>query len=371
MRHRPSYRDRARLLVAVSLIVCSGPAATAQPGCSLSDSALRATRTIEIDASTGPIFGAFTKQAKEISFLRPKEVVLTFDDGPMPWITRSIMDSLDAFCVKATFFSVGRMAIAYPDVVKEIIARGHTLGTHTMTHPFNMHRMAPYKAHEDIERGFAAVAAAAGTPIAPFFRFPGLADSRDLLDYLQTRGIATFTVDVVSDDSYIHDPTRLAATTLARVEQNGGGIILFHDIKRSTAKALPQILKGLQSRGFKVVHMRAAAPVQPHLDLLVAMTEKLAKGKKSQTNQTLVPFYGSVGPEPRSELQDDEVTVIAHPPRVRTLAKPDQPRASDTMSSTAGDRPAIVKSDGSNAPTNYRKSDENSRPTVPNSPNLR
>lgn len=368
MRHRQYCRLLVPMLCTAILIVCAGPAIAAEQACSVSDSALRATRTIEIDSSTGPIFGVFTKQAKEVSFLRPNEVVLTFDDGPMPWITRSIMDSLDTYCVKATFFSVGRMALAYPDVVKEIIARGHTLGTHTMTHPFNMHRMAPSKAHEDIERGFAAVAAAAGTPIAPFFRFPGLADSRALLDYLQTRGIATFTVDVVSDDSYIHDPTRLAATTLARVEQNGGGIILFHDIKRSTAKALPQILKGLQSRGFKVVHMRAAAPVQPHLDLLVAMTEKLAKGKKPQTNQTLVPFYGSVGPEVPSSLHDHEVTVIAPPPRVRSMVKPAHPRASDSLGATSEDRPAIVKSDGSHGPTNHRKPDANIAPLPPNSP---
>ena len=367
-------RQRRNLLIVVwllhvaSLILSTHPAQASEQPCSVGDIGLRATRTIEIDASTGPIFGAFTKQTKEASFLRPKEVVLTFDDGPMPWITRSIMDTLDAFCVKATFFSVGRMALAYPDVVKELIARGHTLGSHTMTHPFNMHRMSPSKAHDEIERGFAAVAAAAGTPIAPFFRFPGLADSRDLLDYLQTRGIAAFTVDVVSDDSYIHDPGRLAATTLARIEQNGGGIVLFHDIKRSTAKALPQILKGLQTRGFKVVHMRAAAPVQPHLDLLVAMTEKLAKGRKSSANQTLIPFYGAVGPEPRSGAQVDEVTVIAPPPRVRSTAKPAPPTASDSRGAVTKSRPAIVKSDGSSASGHHSISTPNTAPIAPNSP---
>ena len=55
-----------------------------------------------------------TKRTKETSFLEPKEVVLTFDDGPVPWVTTPILDTLDKFCTKATFFSVGEMALAYP-----------------------------------------------------------------------------------------------------------------------------------------------------------------------------------------------------------------------------------------------------------------
>jgi peptidoglycan/xylan/chitin deacetylase (PgdA/CDA1 family) len=238
------------------------------------------SRIVEIDAAGGPLFGDFTHRIKEPSFLGPKEVVLTFDDGPLPTVTRSILDTLDRFCTKATFFSVGRMAIAYPSMVREVLTRGHTVGAHTWSHPLNLPRLKPEKAHDEIERGFAAVALAAGQPIAPFFRFTGLADSDPLLAYLQTRGVASFTVDVVSDDSYIGDPGRLAQVTLQRIEARQGGIVLFHDIKVATAKALPAILSELRARGYKVVHMRASAPLRPLETYTSALVPLLVRSER-------------------------------------------------------------------------------------------
>ncbi|MFN0219731.1 MAG: polysaccharide deacetylase family protein [Hyphomicrobium sp.] len=275
-------------------------------------------RIVEIDTSGGPIFGSFTKQSHEAAFLRPKEVVLTFDDGPMPWITRSILDTLGAYCARATFFAVGRMAIAYPDVVRDVAARGHTLASHTMTHPFNMPRMSAARAQDEIERGFAAVSAAAGHPIAPFFRFPGLADSAALLDYLQQRGIAAFTVDVVTNDSYITSPSRLAERTLAEIERAGGGIVLFHDIKRATAKALPEILKALRTRGYTIVHLTSAAPVAPRVELLADFSDGIAAARKPPgAPPTLMPFYGTVGPNPALAAEDPGITRLAPEPRSR------------------------------------------------------
>jgi enamine deaminase RidA (YjgF/YER057c/UK114 family) len=104
------------------------------------------------------------------------------------------------------------------------------------------------------------VTLAAGTPIAPFFRFPGLSDSTDLVAYLGERGVATFTVDVVSNDSYIPSPDRLVERTLKQLDSHGGGIMLFHDIKPQTARALPTILAAMKQRGYRVVHI---VPKQP------------------------------------------------------------------------------------------------------------
>ena len=255
---------------------------------------LGVARTIEIDAKGGPIYGEITKATKEASFLGPKEVVLTFDDGPMPWITSSILDILDQHCTKATFFSVGRMAIAYPETTRTIMQRGHTLGTHTWSHPLNIARLRPEKAIDEIERGFAAVAMASGQPIAPFFRFPGLSDSSVLLDHMQSRGIASFTVDVVSNDSFIGDPRRLAQLTLQRVEQRQGGIILFHDIKASTAKALPSILAELALRGYRVVHLKSTRPIDPVKTFDAELGPMLAKVEVAAgARRPLVPFFGA------------------------------------------------------------------------------
>jgi peptidoglycan/xylan/chitin deacetylase (PgdA/CDA1 family) len=275
---------------------------------------LSVSRVVEIDASGGPLYGDISKYAREDSFLQPKEVVLTFDDGPMPWITKSILDTLDRYCTKATWFAVGRMAIAYPNSVKDIMARGHTMGTHTWSHPLNLRRLSVDKATDQIERGFAAVAMAAGQPIAPFFRFPGLSDSDPLLAHLQSRGVATFTVDVVSNDSYIGDANKLAQYTIRQIEQRQGGIVLFHDIKAATAKALPTILAALKQKGYKVVHLRSKAAFQPNAELVAELQPALAKAQAAQKANTMVPFYGAVIPG-YAELPVTELAPAARPRR--------------------------------------------------------
>ena len=302
-------------------LLASGAAAQVTDACR---GGLGVARIVEIDTSSGPLYGDITRYAKEDRFLAPREVVLTFDDGPMPWITRSILDTLDRFCTKATFFSVGRMALAYPASVKDVLARGHTLGGHTHTHPLNIARLRSDRSVDEIERGFAAIALAAGQPIAPFFRFPGLSDSPGLLAHLQSRGIAAFTVDVVSNDSFIGDPGRLARLTLDRIEAQQGGIVLFHDIKAATAKALPTILAGLVEAGYKVVHMRAKSPVVPLNDYYSTLTPMLAKAEAAAASgkTPLVPFYGpsgSVGSE--SAAAEPTVTELSPVPRVREAAE--------------------------------------------------
>ncbi len=264
----------ARLLVSVAAI-CIAPVWAAGAAGAACPDGIGVARTVEIDTSGGPLFGVITKQVHEKSFLAPKEVVLTFDDGPMPGVTKSILDTLDRHCTKATFFSVGQMAIAYPELVQEVIQRGHTLGTHTWSHPMNLRRLKGEQAREQIELGFAAVTLAAGKPIAPFFRFPGLNDSPSLLEHLERRDIAAFSVDVVSNDSYIADPGRLIDRTLAQAEAEHGGIMLFHDIKPQTARALPAILTELKARGFMVVHMRAKAPFKSDTHYTAALQDRL------------------------------------------------------------------------------------------------
>ena len=307
-------------------LFCSVVAQATAAACTAPDGGLGVTRTLEIDATSGPLFGSVTHQVREPSFLKPKEVVLTFDDGPMPWVTKSILDTLDRYCTKATFFSVGRMALAYPSTVKDILARGHTLGSHTMTHPFNMPQMKIDAATDEIEKGFAAVSTAAGVPIAPFFRFTGLADSARLLAYMQARNMASFTVDVVSNDSYIHDPKALADRTLKEVTRHRGGIILFHDIKTTTAKALPDILERLKEGGFSVVHLTATPGAEPMPSIMTALAPKLATVGQEKAP---VAFYGTVGPEK---------VAIKHGGGVMTVSSPLRDRSSPIVQTNADNK---------------------------------
>lgn len=311
-----------RGLLALALLLGSAPGAAAAAECPDAARALGVERIVEIDASTGALFGDMSKQDKEPSFLGPKEVVLTFDDGPVPWITKSILDTLDQYCTKATFFSVGQMALAYPASVKEVLARGHTLGGHTWSHPLNLRQLSLEKAKDQIERGFAAVALAAGQPTAPFFRFPGLSDSGPLLQHLQGRGIAAFTVDVVSNDSYIRSAARLAQYTLRQLEARQGGIMLFHDIKAATAKALPDILAELKARGYKVVHMHPAATLTTLAEYDAELTPALAKTTNAAADgkPALVPFYGAVGPVGADGTTTPPVSQLVPAAKVRVAA---------------------------------------------------
>jgi peptidoglycan/xylan/chitin deacetylase (PgdA/CDA1 family) len=337
-----------RSLASTALLILSAAAiqpAIAAETCPKPETALGVSRIVEIEAKTGPLFGAFSKYEKEPRFLGPKEVVLTFDDGPLPRYTKPILDALDQFCTKATFFSVGEMAMAYPDMVKEVIGRGHTLGTHTWSHPMNLRRQGLDKAKDQIERGFAAVALAAGKPIAPFFRFPGLSDSGPLLSYLQDRGIAAFTVDVVSNDSYIGSPDRLAKRTLDLIDKQNGGIVLFHDIKASTAKALPHILAELKKRGYKVVHMRSKSEFTPLPELTAELEAKSAKvAEKEGAKPKLVPFFEAIAPSTLDAAgSEPQVTELAPEARERTHAGGTHATADDPVAADGTIAPAPRK----------------------------
>src|SRR5580700_9204668 len=99
-------------------------AAPAQPGCDRPN-ALGVARTVQIDTTGGPGFGF--EHFKTHDFLRPKEVVLTFDDGPWPGRTPVVLAALASECVKATFFPVGKHAMARPDILKQVAEQGHTV----------------------------------------------------------------------------------------------------------------------------------------------------------------------------------------------------------------------------------------------------
>jgi peptidoglycan-N-acetylglucosamine deacetylase len=220
--------------------------------------ALGVSRTVEIDTTGGPWFGT---PRGDPGFLAPGEVVLTFDDGPMPRYTRPILAALGAQCSKATFFMLGEMAAEYPDLVKEVAALGHTIGTHTWSHP-NLKRLSDEQVRAQIESAFTVIEKAAGQPIAPFFRYPFLSESESAIAYLKSRDVAQFAIDIDSFDWRTRSPHSVIARVMAGLAHRGRGIILFHDIHASTAGALPQLLSVLKEKGFQIVHLRAKASMQ-------------------------------------------------------------------------------------------------------------
>ena len=252
----------------------AGGAALAQGACP-DPSKLGVTRTVEIDTTGGPGFGF--EHYKAYDFLRLKEVVLTFDDGPQVNTTHRILEALAAQCTKATFFSVGWMAAGLPEILRDVAKAGHTVGTHTWKHiPINkLKDDAEWKA--EIEKGFSAARRAVGGPIAPFFRFPALKDSKESLSYLASRNIGVFSTDIDSFDFITRTPDALVKKVMDKLERKTKGIVLMHDIQPNTAKAVPALLAELKAKGYKIVHMTAKAEVKT-LAEYDALIEKDMKG---------------------------------------------------------------------------------------------
>jgi peptidoglycan/xylan/chitin deacetylase (PgdA/CDA1 family) len=216
--------------------------------------ALGTSRTLVVDPSEHARLGAM--QYRETLPLADREVVLTFDDGPLPPYSTRVLDVLAAECVKATYFLVGGMAKAYPHVVARIAAEGHTIGTHSQNHPMTFHTMTLARAQQEIDGGIASVTTAlGGGPPAPFFRFPGLLRASPVERYLASRNLMTWSADIPSDDWRGITDKEIIRRTLERLEAQGRGIVLLHDIKPATALALPKLLRKLKARGYSVVHV--------------------------------------------------------------------------------------------------------------------
>jgi peptidoglycan/xylan/chitin deacetylase (PgdA/CDA1 family) len=224
--------------------------------------ALGIGRTVEIDTTGGPGFGF--EHFKELDFLKDHEVVLTFDDGPWVENTPAVLKALADECTTGIFFEIGKHATYYPEIAKQVYAAGHTIGTHTWSHATLVNKkLSEDQRKEEIEKGISAVKwALGGISPAPFFRFPALQHPPELVTYLGTRNIAIFSCDLDSFDFKARNAKQVIDVTFKKLEKNGKGIILMHDFHKHTAEALPEMLKRLKAEGYKVVAMRAKAPVQ-------------------------------------------------------------------------------------------------------------
>ncbi len=261
---------RSWIGVGVLFLLASGVSQAFAADCADAPKTTGLSRTIALDSTGGKQFGRL--QYPETAPLRSKEVVLTFDDGPSPVHTKVILDTLDKHCVKATFFTVGRMAIFSPKVLKLIARRGHTIATHTWSHPRDLSKLPVEEAKLEIEKGFVASAHALGEPIAPFFRFPGLNDSPELNAYLASRDISVWSVDVVSGDTHPGmTPDQLFHDTLERLRKMGRGVVLFHDLKAVTAETLDSFLTALRSEGFKIVHTVSNSSYKANAELVARL----------------------------------------------------------------------------------------------------
>jgi len=246
--------------------------------------------------------------------LADHEVVLTFDDGPLPRNSNKVLEILAEQCVKATFFEIGLMAKASPEGIRKLRDAGHTIGTHTQDHPLSMNHMSTERAKQEIDAGIASVKAALGdgadTALAPFFRIPGLLRADNVEQYLAAQGIQIWSADLVADDWHHISTSRVYDLAIKRLEANRKGILLLHDIQARTAAALPRILNELKARGYHIVHVvpatadRPATPTDPQQWLshpriengLIAHWPKIPNFVFADLGQLPVPAFSDLGP---------------------------------------------------------------------------
>jgi peptidoglycan/xylan/chitin deacetylase (PgdA/CDA1 family) len=241
--------------MALPFALSGGLNAATVGACPGNPNALGTSRTIVVDPREHIRIG--TMDYAETLPLVDREVVLTFDDGPIPPYTGKVLDILAAECVRATYFIVGDMAKEYPALVRRAYDEGHTIGTHSMSHPMRFRALSVERGNAQIDDGIAATAAALGDPdrLAPFFRFPGFGHTAAAHEHAAARGLMVWGADVPADDWHKLGPREVARRAVQRLEYKGKGVLLLHDIHQRTVDALPLILQELKARGFRVVHV--------------------------------------------------------------------------------------------------------------------
>lgn len=256
--------DRLRFFVkifvrSIPLLFCSAVLAFGLTGCydkgmpgpywksakeDVYKSALQIINKHEADLKRGLKWHVFLRGNPRI-----KHLALTFDDGPHPQYTPALLKILEHYHVKATFFLVGEVAEAHPDLVGAEVAAGHCIANHTYHH-VKLTRVPPDMVVTEIKACGEVLKAITGK--APrFFRPPGGDYNDQVLEVAEALGYDTILWTDDPGDYASPGAKNIEGYIFAKV--SNGGIILIHDGIQQTIDALPKILDYLQDRGFEFV----------------------------------------------------------------------------------------------------------------------
>ncbi len=332
---------RLTALAAFGLLAGLAVHAASAADCPGHPNALGTSRTLVVDPREHPRVG--TMQYPETLPLADHEVVLTFDDGPLPRYSNKILDILAAECVKATFFTIGNMARSSPEGVRKLLAEGQTIGTHTQDHPLSMNHMPTERARQEIDDGIASAKAALGdnaAALSPFFRIPGLLRADNVEEYAAEQGIQVWSADFLADDWRHISSQRVYDLAISRLEAMGKGILLLHDIHPRTVAALPRILETMKARGYRIVHVvpataeRPATPTEPREWLLHPAPDTIAQWP--QVPNFVFAGRGSLPAPARSDFDATEDLPMRHQASLSHTSWP------EPSVSAAGDAPVTL-----------------------------
>lgn len=188
------------------------------------------------------------------------QVALTFDDGPDPDVTPKVLDLLDRHAAKASFFCIGQRAVAHPEIVRDIIRRGHSVENHSYRHPYAFACYPPFALRREIEKTQTVLNALTGSRPA-FFRAPAGLRS-PLLDRVMTQSNLRYTSWTRRGlDCFSRNPAAILERLIRGLA--AGDVLLLHD--GSCAKArngepivlvvLPPLLEHLTRSGLRPVSL--------------------------------------------------------------------------------------------------------------------
>jgi peptidoglycan/xylan/chitin deacetylase (PgdA/CDA1 family) len=279
-------------LLAMVLPAMASMAVPAAADCPGKPNALGVSRVVEIDTTRGPGFGF--EHFKEHDFLEPKEVILTFDDGPWPATTPQVLKALADHCTKAMFFTIGKHAMWHPEILHQVAAAGHTIASHTFSH----RNLASKKLDDDqrkaeIEMGISAVRRSLGEDadkLSSFVRFPALQHPPQMMKYVGERNLGVWSTDIDSFDFKQRDSAKLLSSLMKKLDKRGKGILLMHDFQKVTANAAADLLDQLKAGGYKVVHVTSKSTVKslPEYDQEVAAQVKGPISNNSRPTSAIV-----------------------------------------------------------------------------------
>lgn len=199
--------------------------------------------------------------------VQPKELILTFDDGPDTDLTPQVLDILKAVDAKVMFFPLGPKVRLNPTVIYREAIEGHAIGSHSLTHRCLANNALCTKANNgvaltadeavaEIRGGHQAVYDVLGF-VDPFFRFPYGESDAGLVTYLADRQVAQMYWSIDSTDWKAQTNEDLLKNVLAQVDKNQRGIVLFHDVHRRSLEILPDFLRAIYDRGYTLVVLQS------------------------------------------------------------------------------------------------------------------
>ncbi len=214
------------------------------------------TRRITVSGRVSGTVASVTERSIGRGYV-PREVALTFDDGPWPGSTKQILRILRRFHVHATFFQIGSLASQHSHLVAKVLAGGNEIGNHSFDHPETMADQSPDEVATELRQASNVLTAQGVDPT--LFRPPGGWYDDALIQQAREQGMRVVTWDVDPRDWRSHvTPREISRSVLSQV--HAGSIVLLHDgggDAGHTIRALPAIIKGIRARGLRLVTVPA------------------------------------------------------------------------------------------------------------------